>query len=115
MTPGDLRRCVERWQLMNVIQDRTEQAWELCRRQARFNPRKDFEEKCNLRVVRNDKADEKLVQKWTDELQVMDWRAERQLEAQETKQMECEESSSQVRRAWGKFWLFSGYVRSGAK
>ena len=112
MKPGDLRRCLERWQEraeeVQRLQDKKEQVWELFRRQTSFKPkiREEFEEKHNLnhRVMHNNKADAKLLPGWTDELQSKVQAAERQLECREGKRMELEDSSSQRRRAWEKLW-----------
>ena len=105
MRPGELRRSLERWQVraeeVQRFQDKKEQAWDLYRR-VPSKRREDFENEFHHRVTRNDKADEKLLQDWTDELQAKVRVIERRSEAWETKQMGIEDFSSQQRRTWEK-------------
>ena len=105
MRPGELRRSLERWQVraeeVQRFQDKKEQAWDLYRR-VLSKRREDFENEFHRWVTRNDKADEKLLQDWTDELQAKVRVIERRSEARETKQMGIEDFSSQQRRTWEK-------------
>ena len=86
---------------MQRFQDKKELAWDLYRR-VPSKRREDFENEFHHRVTRNDKADEKLLQDWTDELQAKVRVIERRSEAWETKQMGIEDFSSQQRRTWEK-------------
>ena len=67
MRPGDLRRHLERWQAraeeVQHLQEKQEQAWKFFRRQGglRRRTREEFEE-FDHKVMRNIKADEKLLQ-----------------------------------------------------
>ena len=67
MRPGDLRRYLERWQAraeeVQRLQEKQEQAWKFFRIQGglRRRTREEFEE-FDHKVMRNIKADEKLLQ-----------------------------------------------------
>ena len=90
----------------NQTPDKKEHAWDLYRRMPNFKRKntEDFEKDLEHKAVYNGKVDEKRLQEWTDEMQSKVRATERQLEAQERKWMESEESSSQGRRAWEKLW-----------
>ena len=98
MRSGDSRRSLERWRAradeVQRLQDKKEQAWDLYRR-VLSKRREDFENEFHHRVTRNSKADEKLLQDWTDEMQSKVSVIERRSEAWETKQMEIEDFNSQ--------------------
>ena len=108
--PGELKQSLERWQALakdvQRLQDKKEHAWDLHRRMPNFKRKnkEDFEKDLEHKAVYNGKVDEKRLQEWTDEMQSKVRAAERQLEAQERKWMESEDSSSQGRRAWDKLW-----------
>ena len=108
MRPGDLRRSLERWQArakeVQRLQDKREQAWDLCRRvpNSRSKKKEDFEKEFEHRVRYKGKADEKSLQEWIDELQSKVQTADRQREARERKRMEIEDFSSQQGRTWDK-------------
>ena len=64
--------------------------------------KEDFEKDFGHKVVYNGKVDEKSLQEWTDEMQPKVQKAERELEARESKWMASENSNSQRRRTWEK-------------
>ena len=72
MKPGDLRRSLERRRAraeeVQHLQDKKEQAWEFFRRPGGLGRRtnEEFEKEFDHRVMRNEKADQKLLQEWTD-------------------------------------------------
>ena len=88
MRPGELRRCLERWQArakeVQHLQDKREHAWDLYSRVPNFRRKKkeDFEKDFAHKVVYNGKVDEKSLQEWTDEMQSKVQEAE--LEARES-------------------------------
>ena len=104
MRPGDLRRCLERWQArakeVQHLQDKKEQAWDLYRRMPNFRrkEKEDFERDLEHKAMRNGKVDEKSLQEWTDEMQSKVQTADRQRDARERKQMEIEDFNSQQRQ-----------------
>ena len=108
MSPGELRRNLERWQArakeVQRLQNKKEHAWNLYSRVPNFGRKKkeDFEKDFGHKVVYNGKVDEKRLQEWTDEVQSMVQKAERELEARESKWMASEDSNSQRRRTWEK-------------
>ena len=108
MRPGELRRCLERWQArateVQRLQEKKEQAWDLYRRMPNFRrkEKEDFERDLERKAMRNGKVDEKSLQEWTDEMQSKVQTADRQRDARERKQMEKEDFSSQQRRTWEK-------------
>ena len=87
MKPGELRRCLERWQAsakgVQRLQDKKEHEWDLYSRVPNFRRMKkeDFERYFAHKVVYNGKVDEKSLQEWTDEMQSKIQKAERELEA----------------------------------
>ena len=118
MKPGELRRSLERWQASakgaQRLQDKKEHAWDLYSRVPSFGRKKkeDFEKDFGHKVVYNGKIDEKSLQEWTDEMQSKVQRAERELEARESKWMASEDSNSQRRRTWEKLLSTSPYFSS---
>ena len=110
MKPGELRRSLERWQAsakgVQRLQDKKEHAWDLYSRVPNFRRMKkeDFERDFAHKAVYNGKVDEKSLQEWTDEMQSKIQKAERELEARESKWMASEDSNSQRRRTWEKLW-----------
>ena len=75
MRPGELRRCLERWQArateVQRLQEKKEQAWDLYSRVPSFGRKKkeNFERDLGHKAMRNGKIDEKSLQEWTDEMQ----------------------------------------------
>ena len=108
MRPGELRRSLERWQArakeVQRLQEKKEQAWDLCSRVPSFGRKKkeDFERDVAHKVVYNGKVDEKSLQEWTDEMQSKVQRAEREFEARERRWMKTEDRTSQRRRTLEK-------------
>ena len=118
MRPGDLRQSLERWHArakeVQRLQDKKEQAWDLYRRMPNFRSKKreNFEKDCKHRAVYDGKVDEIMLQERTDEMQSKVHAAARQLEAQERKWMELEDSNSQRRRAREKLWKPGAFTLS---
>ena len=116
--PGELKRSLERWETrakeVQRLQDKKEQTWDLYSRVPSFGRKKkeDFERDFAHKVVYSGKVDEKRLQEWTDEMQSKVQKAERELETQERKWMESEDSSSQGRRAWEKLWEAGAFSSS---
>ena len=110
MRPSELRRSLERWQAhakeVQRLQEKKEHAWDLYSRVPIFGRKKkeDFEKDFGHKVVYNGTVDEKSLQEWTDEMQSKVQKAERELEARESKWMASEDSNSQRRRTWEKLW-----------
>ena len=110
MRPGELRRSLERWQAhakeVQRLQENKEHAWDLYSRVPNFRrvKKEDFERDFAHKVVHNGKVDEKSLQEWTDKMQSKIQKAERELEARESKWMASEDSNSQRRRTWVKLW-----------
>ena len=110
MSPGELRRSLERWQArakeVQRLQDKKEHAWSLYNRVPNFRRKKkeDFEKDFEHKAVYNGKVDEKSLQELTDEMQSKVQKAERELEARERKWMASEDSNSQQRRTLEKLW-----------
>ena len=96
MSPGELRRSLERWEAsakeVQRLQDKKEHAWDFYSRVPNFRRMKkeDFEKDFAHKVVYNGKVDEKSLQEWTDEMQSRVQRAEREFEAQERRWMETD-------------------------
>ena len=103
--PAALQQCRERWQKraeeVQRFQDKKEEAWTLFRRQGGLSrkTRDDFETEFKHRVMRsldhNRKEDEKLLEKWTDELRA-------KTEAEEIKKMKQEDFCSRKLRSSGR-------------
>ena len=108
MRPGELRRSLERWQAhakeVQRLQEKKEHAWNLYSRAPSFGRKKkeDFEKDFGHKVVYDGKVDEKRLRKWTDEMQSKVQKAERELEARESKWMASEDSNSQRRPSMGE-------------
>ena len=118
MRPGELRRSLERWQAhakeVQRLQEKKEHAWDLYSRVPSFGRKKkeDFEKDFGHKVVYDGKVDEKRLREWTDEMQSKVQKAERELEARESKWMASEDSNSQRRRAWEKLWEAGAFSSS---
>ena len=73
--PGELKRSLEHWETrakeVQRLQDKEEQAWDLCSRVPSFGRKKkeDFERDFAHKVVYSGKVDEKRLREWTDEMQ----------------------------------------------
>ena len=103
--PAALQQCRERWQKraeeVQRFQDKKEEAWTLFRRQGGLSRKKrdDFETEFKHRVMRsldhNRKEDQKLLEKWTDELRA-------KAEAEEIKKMKQEDIRSRKLRSSGR-------------
>ena len=118
MRPGELRRSLERWQAhakkVQRFQEKKEHAWDLYSRVPSFGRKKkeDFEKDFGHKAVYDGKVDEKRLREWTDEMQSKVQKAERELEARESKWMASEDSNSQRRRAWEKLWEAGAFSSS---
>ena len=118
MRPGELRRSLERWQAhakeVQRLQEKKEHAWDFYSRVPSFGRKKkeDFEKDFGHKVVYDGKVDEKRLREWTDEMQSKVQKAEREIEARESKWMASEDSNSQRRRAWEKLWEAGAFSSS---
>ena len=119
MRPEELRRSLERWQggakeVQRLQEKKKEHAWNLYSRVPSFGRKKkeDFEKDFGHKVVYDGKVDEKRLREWTDEMQSEVQKAERELEARESKWMASEDSNSQRRRAWEKLWETGAFSSS---